>query len=146
MDCEDLLSHFNCCNSIRVDSGCFMVYENPNFSGHQYFLSRGEYTDYHCWMAVNDCVRSCRLIPMMSSTSNEKVCETFVLCGETRSKIVNSSPCFPMVLHLFDVGHTFTTSVTTRDGNSKVTPTKHISIGFATITIAFLSHTGFWVI
>uniref|UniRef100_F7I354 Gamma-crystallin C n=1 Tax=Callithrix jacchus TaxID=9483 RepID=F7I354_CALJA len=51
------------CNSIRVDSGCWMIYERPNYQGHQYFLRRGEYPDYQHWMGLSDSVRSCRIIP-----------------------------------------------------------------------------------
>ncbi|XP_056107822.1 crystallin, gamma M7 [Rhinichthys klamathensis goyatoka] len=63
-DCADLHSYFNRCHSIRVESGCFMVYDRSNFMGHQYFLRRGEYPDYMRMMGMNDCIRSCRMIPM----------------------------------------------------------------------------------
>lgn len=43
-----------------------MVYERPNYMGYQYFLRKGEYPDYQRWMGFNDCVRSCRMIPMVS--------------------------------------------------------------------------------
>uniref|UniRef100_A0AAV2LG13 Beta/gamma crystallin 'Greek key' domain-containing protein n=1 Tax=Knipowitschia caucasica TaxID=637954 RepID=A0AAV2LG13_KNICA len=62
-ECSDLHSHFSRCNSIRVDSGAWMVYERPNYNGYQYYLRRGEYPDYQRWMGFNDCVRSCRMIP-----------------------------------------------------------------------------------
>ncbi|XP_067264675.1 crystallin, gamma MX, like 1 isoform X2 [Chanodichthys erythropterus] len=62
-DCTDLHSHFRRCNSIRVESGNWMVYERPHFMGYQYFLRQGEYADYQRWMGFNDCVRSCRMIP-----------------------------------------------------------------------------------
>uniref|UniRef100_A0A452SRD0 Beta/gamma crystallin 'Greek key' domain-containing protein n=1 Tax=Ursus americanus TaxID=9643 RepID=A0A452SRD0_URSAM len=55
------------CNSIRVDSGCWMVYEQPNYAGCQYFLRRGDYPDYQQWLGLSDAVRSCRLIPHTSS-------------------------------------------------------------------------------
>ncbi|XP_005994335.1 gamma-crystallin M2-like isoform X1 [Latimeria chalumnae] len=61
-DCADLHSYFSRCNSIRVDSGCWVVYEHPNYAGYQYILSRGEYPEYQRWMGFNDCIRSCRLI------------------------------------------------------------------------------------
>nr|XP_006636334.1 PREDICTED: gamma-crystallin M2-like isoform X1 [Lepisosteus oculatus]XP_015213892.1 PREDICTED: gamma-crystallin M2-like isoform X2 [Lepisosteus oculatus] len=59
-DCADLHSYFSRCNSIRVESGCWMVYERPNYMGYQYFLRRGEYPDYQRWMGFNDSIRSCR--------------------------------------------------------------------------------------
>lgn len=65
-DCTDLHSYFSRCNSIRVESGCFMIYERPNFMGHQYFMRRGEYPDYQRWMGFSSCIRSCRMIPVVS--------------------------------------------------------------------------------
>nr|XP_046175503.1 gamma-crystallin M2-like [Oncorhynchus gorbuscha] len=63
-DCADLHSYFNRCNSIKVENGMFMVYERPNYTGHQYFLRRGEYNDNQRMIGINDCIRSCRMIPM----------------------------------------------------------------------------------
>ncbi|XP_037705535.1 gamma-crystallin B isoform X3 [Choloepus didactylus] len=65
-DCPNLQPFFSRCNSIRVDSGCWMLYEHPNYQGHQYFLRRGEYPDYQQWMGFNDSIRSCHLIPHVS--------------------------------------------------------------------------------
>ena len=65
-DCPNLQPYFSRCNSIRVDSGCWMLYEQPNYSGCQYFLRRGDYPDYQQWMGLSDAVRSCRLIPHVS--------------------------------------------------------------------------------
>ncbi|XP_038853317.1 gamma-crystallin M3-like [Salvelinus namaycush] len=62
-DCSELSSHLNRCNSCRVESGMFMVYDRPNYMGHQYFLRRGEYPEYQHMMGFNDCIRSCRMIP-----------------------------------------------------------------------------------
>ena len=61
-DCPNLQPYFSRCNSIRVDSGCWMLYERPNYQGHQYFLRRGDYPDYQQWMGFNDSIRSCCLI------------------------------------------------------------------------------------
>ncbi|XP_043917848.1 gamma-crystallin M2-like [Protopterus annectens] len=74
-DCADLQSHFNRCNSIRVDSGCWMIYERPNYMGYQYFLSKGEYPDYQRWMGFNDTVRSCRMIPTYRGSYRVRVYE-----------------------------------------------------------------------
>uniref|UniRef100_A0AAY4BLP4 Beta/gamma crystallin 'Greek key' domain-containing protein n=1 Tax=Denticeps clupeoides TaxID=299321 RepID=A0AAY4BLP4_9TELE len=65
-DCADLHPYFKRCNSIRVESGCFMIYERPNYMGHQYFL-KGEYPEYQRWMGFSSSVRSCRLIPYRGS-------------------------------------------------------------------------------
>jgi hypothetical protein len=65
-DHANLQPYFSRCNSVRVDSGCWMLYEQPNYSGCQYFLRRGDYPDYQQWMGLSDSIRSCRLIPYVS--------------------------------------------------------------------------------
>ncbi|XP_036396084.1 gamma-crystallin S-1-like isoform X2 [Megalops cyprinoides] len=72
-DCSDLHSYFSRCNSCRVESGCWMIYERPNYMGYQYYLNRGEYPDYHRWMGFNDCIRSCRMIPMVSMRGSHRM-------------------------------------------------------------------------
>ncbi|XP_047577649.1 LOW QUALITY PROTEIN: gamma-crystallin D-like [Lutra lutra] len=66
-DHSNLQPYFSRCNSVRVDSGCWMLYEQPNYAGCQYFLRRGDYPDYQQWMGLSDSVRSCRLIPHAGS-------------------------------------------------------------------------------
>uniref|UniRef100_A0A667Z2Y5 Crystallin, gamma M3 n=2 Tax=Myripristis murdjan TaxID=586833 RepID=A0A667Z2Y5_9TELE len=61
-DCSDMSSYLSRCHSCRVESGCFMVYDRPNYMGNQYFLRRGEYSDYMRF-GLSDSMRSCRLIP-----------------------------------------------------------------------------------
>ncbi|XP_069790568.1 gamma-crystallin S-1-like isoform X1 [Narcine bancroftii] len=65
-DCPDLSPYFSRCNSIRVESDWWVLYERPNYMGYQYVLSRGEYPDYQHWIGFNDCVRSCRSFPQVS--------------------------------------------------------------------------------
>ncbi|XP_012607527.1 gamma-crystallin B [Microcebus murinus] len=74
-DCPNLQPFFSRCNSIRVDSGSWMLYERPNYQGHQYFLRRGEYPDYQQWMGLSDTIRSCRLIPQHSGTHRMRIYE-----------------------------------------------------------------------
>ncbi|XP_053569122.1 gamma-crystallin 1-like [Bombina bombina] len=62
-DCSDLTSYFSRCNSIRVENGNWILYEKPNYRGHQYYLRNGEYPDFQQWMGYNDSIRSCRLTP-----------------------------------------------------------------------------------
>ncbi|XP_002937159.1 gamma-crystallin-3 [Xenopus tropicalis] len=62
-DCNDMTSYFIRCNSIRVESGNWILYEHPNYKGHQYYLKRGEYPDFKQWKAFSDSVRSCHLTP-----------------------------------------------------------------------------------
>lgn len=72
-DCSDIHMHLNRCNSCRVDNGCFVVYDRPNFLGNQVFLRRGDYPDLQrmgsltgtMGMAMMDNIRSCRMIPMV---------------------------------------------------------------------------------
>ncbi|XP_063788267.1 gamma-crystallin 2-like isoform X2 [Pseudophryne corroboree] len=66
-DCSDLHSYFSRCNSIRVENGNWMLYERSNYSGHQYFLGKGEYPDFQQWMGFNDSIRSSRLISPVST-------------------------------------------------------------------------------
>ncbi|XP_041936539.1 gamma-crystallin M3-like isoform X1 [Alosa sapidissima] len=61
-DCPELSPYLSRCNSCKVESGCFMVYDHPNFMGQQYFVRRGEYSDYQR-MGMSDSIKSCRLIP-----------------------------------------------------------------------------------
>uniref|UniRef100_A0A3B4UV91 Zgc:153846 n=1 Tax=Seriola dumerili TaxID=41447 RepID=A0A3B4UV91_SERDU len=65
-DCSDMSSYLSRCQSCRVESGCFMVYERPNYMGMQFFLRRGEYHDMQRMMSMGmmfDTIRSCRMIP-----------------------------------------------------------------------------------
>lgn len=65
-ECSELHSYFSRCNSIRVESGDWVVYERPNYMGYQYLLRSGDYPDHQRWMGFNDCVRSCHMIPMVN--------------------------------------------------------------------------------
>ncbi|XP_001366022.2 gamma-crystallin S [Monodelphis domestica] len=65
-DCVDFHTYLSCCNSIRVTSGAWVVYERPNFSGNMYVLTQGEYPDYHHWRGLNDRLSSCKVIHLMS--------------------------------------------------------------------------------
>ncbi|XP_046887251.1 LOW QUALITY PROTEIN: gamma-crystallin M3-like [Hypomesus transpacificus] len=77
-DCSELTSFLSRCNSCKVESGCFMVYDRPsNFMGNQYIVKRGEYSDYQR-TCMSDCIRSCRVIPMHTV----KICETENFGGE----------------------------------------------------------------
>ncbi|XP_072350901.1 gamma-crystallin S-1-like [Scyliorhinus torazame] len=62
-DCADLSPYFSRCNSMRVMSDWWVMYERPNYMGYQYVLSRGEYPDYQRWMGFNDNIGSCRTYP-----------------------------------------------------------------------------------
>ncbi|XP_012696321.1 gamma-crystallin M2-like [Clupea harengus] len=74
-DCPELSTHFSRCNSIRVESGAWAVYERPNYVGSQYVLTRGEYPEYQRWNGYNDTIHSCRLIRHISGTYRIRVYE-----------------------------------------------------------------------
>ncbi|XP_039610989.1 gamma-crystallin M2-like [Polypterus senegalus] len=61
-DCSDLHSYFTRCHSIRVESGCWILYEHPDCTGYQYVLMRGEYPEPQKWMSFSDSIKSCRMI------------------------------------------------------------------------------------
>ncbi|XP_069790578.1 gamma-crystallin M2-like isoform X1 [Narcine bancroftii] len=67
-DCADLHSFFSRCNSIRVESGSWVLYEKTNYTGYQYILTRGEYPDYQHWNGYSDSIKSCRQIRHVSAT------------------------------------------------------------------------------
>uniref|UniRef100_A0A3P8UU52 Crystallin, gamma M7 n=2 Tax=Cynoglossus semilaevis TaxID=244447 RepID=A0A3P8UU52_CYNSE len=81
-DCSDLHSVFDRCRSIKVESGMFMVYDRPGFTGNQFFMKRGEYSDYLNLAGMSDCVRSCRLIPMHRGGFRMKLYEHTDMRGE----------------------------------------------------------------
>ncbi|XP_076872694.1 gamma-crystallin M2-like isoform X1 [Brachyhypopomus gauderio] len=64
-DCSDMNSYMSRCHSCRVESGCWMVYDHPNYMGNSYFMKRGEYADYmNMWgWGTGNYIRSCRMIP-----------------------------------------------------------------------------------
>ncbi len=49
------------CHSCKVESGCFVVYDHPNYMGNQFFMRRGEYAD-GMRMGMSDGIRSCRMV------------------------------------------------------------------------------------
>ncbi|XP_036401204.1 gamma-crystallin M2-like isoform X2 [Megalops cyprinoides] len=81
-DCADLHSYFNRCNSCKVESGCWMIYERPNYMGCQYFLRRGEYPDYHRWMGMSDSIRSCHMIPVYRGSYRMRLYENPDMSGQ----------------------------------------------------------------
>ncbi|CAH2306437.1 Hypothetical predicted protein [Pelobates cultripes] len=82
-ECPDMTSYFSRCNSIRVESGNWILYEFPNYRGHQYYLNRGEYPDFQQWMGFNDSVRSCRLSPHHQGSFRMKIYEREDFRGQT---------------------------------------------------------------
>ncbi|KAJ8350206.1 hypothetical protein SKAU_G00253360 [Synaphobranchus kaupii] len=75
-DCAELTSYLSRCHSCRVESGCFMVYDRSNYMGNQYFVRRGEYSDYSR-MGMSDCIRSCRMIPMDEDLREDSIMDRY---------------------------------------------------------------------
>lgn len=48
--------------SCVVMDGAWVLYEQPSYQGHQYFLERGEYHNYTDWGATSPAVGSFRMI------------------------------------------------------------------------------------
>jgi len=55
-----------------------MMYDHPNYMGNGYFFRRGEYADYMSMFGMSNCIRSCRMIPMVSSMKNVVLINTLV--------------------------------------------------------------------
>ncbi|KAI4877223.1 hypothetical protein NFI96_020239, partial [Prochilodus magdalenae] len=81
-DCVEMQSHLSRCNSIRVESGCWMAYEKSNYAGYQYMLHKGEYPDYQHWAGFNDCIRSCRIVPPYTGNYRMKIFERSDFAGQ----------------------------------------------------------------
>ncbi|XP_008326200.2 gamma-crystallin M3-like [Cynoglossus semilaevis] len=74
-DCSDMSSYLSRCHSCRVESGCFMVYDRTNYMGNQYFMRRGEYSDYMSMIGWSGGIRSCRMIPMHRGSYRMRIYE-----------------------------------------------------------------------
>ncbi|KAM8855829.1 gamma-crystallin M3-like [Spinachia spinachia] len=83
-DCPELTSYLSRCHSCKVESGCFMVFDRPNYMGNQHFMRRGEYADYTSMMGFSDCIRSCRTIPMHRGSYKMKIYERENFGGQSQ--------------------------------------------------------------
>ncbi|XP_062864966.1 gamma-crystallin M2-like isoform X2 [Trichomycterus rosablanca] len=83
-DCSDMHSYMSRCHSCRVMGGCWMVYDQPNYMGNQYFMRRGDYADYHSMWGwnTNSCIRSCRMIPMVTGSYRMRIYERENFMGQ----------------------------------------------------------------
>ncbi|XP_067405915.1 gamma-crystallin B-like [Emydura macquarii macquarii] len=89
-DRPDFQSQISRCNSIQVESGCFMLYERPNFQGQQFFVKRGEYPDIQT-QGFSTSIKSCRMIPPHRGTYRIKIYEKEDLRGNTAEFSEDSS-------------------------------------------------------
>ncbi|XP_037095406.1 gamma-crystallin M3-like [Syngnathus acus] len=82
-DCSDVSSYLSRCLSCRVESGCFMVYERPNFMGNQHFMKKGEHADSISTMGMTSGIKSCRIIPMHRGQFRIRIFERENLSGQS---------------------------------------------------------------
>ncbi|XP_016143965.1 beta-crystallin S-1-like [Sinocyclocheilus grahami] len=107
-DCSDMLCYLNRCNSIMVESGCFMIYEQPHYKGQQFLVHKGEYPDFKSWLGKNDCVCSCCEIPKTQGSSHEvKLFERMEYGGQMMAFV---DDC-PNVMDMFQTNHVFSCKV-----------------------------------
>ncbi|XP_073501678.1 gamma-crystallin M2-like [Phyllobates terribilis] len=97
-DCPNLKLYISQCNSVRVIKGCWMIYERTNFKGYQYFLTRGEYSNFHDWMGFNNSIRSCMAIPQYSGSYRLRLYERNNFGG----KMLEAMDDCPSVSDCFD--------------------------------------------
>ncbi|XP_067299800.1 gamma-crystallin M2-like [Pseudorasbora parva] len=81
-DCADFSSYVSRCHSCRVHSGCWMMYDNPNYMGNQYFFRRGEYDDCMSMFGMSNCIRSCRMISMYRGSYRMRIYERENFMGQ----------------------------------------------------------------
>ncbi|KAK6309975.1 gamma-crystallin M2-like [Coregonus clupeaformis] len=101
-DCTDMLGLLSRCNSIKVTCGCFMIFEKPNYTGHQYYLCRGEYPDYHRWMGINDNINSCHIISLVPGSYNIRLFERIEYGGQIMD-LVDDCPSVMDRFHINDI-------------------------------------------
>ncbi|KAM6443612.1 gamma-crystallin S, partial [Liasis olivaceus] len=97
-DCLDFHTDLSRCNSIRVENGAWVVYEQPNFAGNMYVLTHGEYPEYHSWMGLSDRVSSCKSIQL---TSGDKYQIQLFEKGDFSGQMHESTEDCPSVMEKF---------------------------------------------
>ncbi|XP_053326771.1 gamma-crystallin 1-like [Spea bombifrons] len=101
-DCSDLHCYFNYCNSVRVENGDWILYEHPNYTGHQYFLRKGEYPDFQRWFGYNDQIRSCRVINQYQDKFRIRIYERENFRGKTM-EFTDDCPNVFILFHFRDI-------------------------------------------
>ncbi|XP_016093216.1 gamma-crystallin M2-like isoform X2 [Sinocyclocheilus grahami] len=92
-DCGDFSSYMSRCHSCRVESGCWMMYDNPNYMGNQYFFRRGDYADYMSMFGMSNCIRSCRMIPMHRGSYRMRIYERENFMGQMHEMMDDCDNC-----------------------------------------------------
>ncbi|NXH70007.1 CRGD protein, partial [Hydrobates tethys] len=98
----DLRSYVIQCNSIQVEKGSWMIYDNPNYSGQQYFLKRGDYPDFQKWFSFCDSVRSCHVILQNRVSHKIQLYEKEELQDQVL-ELTDDCPSVPGYIHLPEI-------------------------------------------
>ncbi|XP_053184594.1 gamma-crystallin S-1-like [Scomber japonicus] len=105
-ECSGDIADMSCilkrCNSIRVESGSFVIYEKPNYNGSQYYLKKGDFPDYQHWMGFSDLVSSCRFIPAEHGLFYMRLYERIEFGGQVMD-LVDDCPCVMDRFHINDI-------------------------------------------
>ncbi|KAK1787692.1 hypothetical protein P4O66_016184, partial [Electrophorus voltai] len=81
-DCFDMAPHLSRCHSCRVESGCWMLYDRARFMGNEFFIKKGEYSDFWGMWGMNGWIRSCRMIPKYSGSHRMRIYEKENFMGQ----------------------------------------------------------------
>lgn len=78
-DCDNFQDRgfLNRVNSIRVESGAWILYDHPDFKGQQYIVERGEYPQFQRWNSHNDHMSSCKSIRMVRTKQGQQSLKPF---------------------------------------------------------------------
>ncbi|XP_056321074.1 gamma-crystallin S-1 [Danio aesculapii] len=107
-DCADMLCYLHRCNSIKVESGCFMIYEQPHYKGNQFLVRKGDYPEFESWLGKNDSICSCHVIPMIAGLSHEvKLFERMEYGGQMMALMEDC----PNVMDMFQINHVYSCKV-----------------------------------
>ncbi|XP_009635805.1 gamma-crystallin D-like [Egretta garzetta] len=98
----DLRSCVKQCSSIQVEKGSWMIYKNPSYSGHQYFLKRGDYPDFQKRISPCNFLRSCRVILQNSVSHKIQLYEKEELQGQML-ELTDDCPSVPGYIHLPEI-------------------------------------------
>uniref|UniRef100_A0A8C8AUY2 Crystallin gamma A n=1 Tax=Otus sunia TaxID=257818 RepID=A0A8C8AUY2_9STRI len=83
-------------------SHCYECSNNPNYSGQQYFLKTGDYSDFLKWSSLCNSMRSCHVIPQNSVSHKIQLCEKDELQGQML-ELTNYSLPVPGYIRLTEI-------------------------------------------
>ncbi|XP_078260766.1 gamma-crystallin S-like [Rhinoraja longicauda] len=99
-DCSDFRTSFSRCNSIKVESGAWALYEQPNFTGNMYVVTKNEYPDYKHWMGINHLIASCHQIQQADASIYKlRICNK----GDYETQTIEYTDDCPSVFDQFHI-------------------------------------------